>query len=196
MGMYLALAAVDDVTIKTILADPPLVWKVIAPDDPDMYEAARSTGGGSWFSKMFGKKELHGDVEISRPVEEADLDKAWHAIHYLLTGTAWEGEPPLNFLLRGGSEIGDIDVGYGTARAVDASAVKEINAALAELSEETLKNRFIPAEMMELQIYPEIWDRNPEEEDLFGYCIENFSDLKGFVGRAAENGLGIVISIQ
>ncbi len=47
---------------------------------------------------------------------EADLDKAWHGIHYLLTGTAWKGEPPLCYLVRGGQTIGDVEVGYGPAR--------------------------------------------------------------------------------
>jgi hypothetical protein len=45
---------------------------------------------------------------------ELDGDKAWHGIHFLLTGTAGEGTPPLDFIVRGGQEVGDIDVGYMT----------------------------------------------------------------------------------
>lgn len=44
--------------------------------------------------------------------DEEYLDKAWHGLHFLFTGTAWEGDPPLNFLVSGGREIGDVDVGY------------------------------------------------------------------------------------
>lgn len=41
------------------------------------------------------------------------MDKAWHGIHYLLTGTAWEGDPPLNFLVTGGREVGTEEIGIG-----------------------------------------------------------------------------------
>ena len=34
-----------------------------------------------------------------------DLDKAWHCLHYLLTGSAVGGEPPLDFLLQGGTAV-------------------------------------------------------------------------------------------
>jgi uncharacterized protein DUF1877 len=29
---------------------------------------------------------------------ELDVDKAWHGLHFLLTGSAWEGSFPLNFI--------------------------------------------------------------------------------------------------
>jgi hypothetical protein len=38
------------------------------------------------------------------------LEKSWHGLHFLLTGDAWMGDPPLNFLTMGGEEVGDIDV--------------------------------------------------------------------------------------
>ena len=33
------------------------------------------------------------DLDGFGPFADLDIDKAWHAIHFLLTGTAWEGEP-------------------------------------------------------------------------------------------------------
>jgi hypothetical protein len=38
---------------------------------------------------------------------ELDLDEAWHGIHFLLTGTAVEGQAPLDFLERGGRAGGE-----------------------------------------------------------------------------------------
>ena len=35
MSMVVSLSAVRDETIERLLADPPLVWQVIAPDDPE-----------------------------------------------------------------------------------------------------------------------------------------------------------------
>ena len=37
------------------------------------------------------------------------LEKAWHGLHYLLTGETWEGHGPLAFLLAGGEQLGDDD---------------------------------------------------------------------------------------
>jgi hypothetical protein len=48
--------------------------------------------------------------EQARPSgREVDLDKAWHGLHFLFTDSAWEGDEPGCFLVRGGQEIGDED---------------------------------------------------------------------------------------
>jgi hypothetical protein len=200
MGMVLGLAATDDETIEKLFADPPLIWKFLAPDDPEIYDGARKeqTGGGL-FARMFGRKPIAPPVEVAempRPVEEIDLDKSWHGIHYLLTKTGWEGEPPLNFLILGGEEVGSIDVGYGTARAFRSDEVSRIHEALQHIDGETLRSRFDPADMMGLEIYPEIWDRDPADDDTFGYCAEYFDDLKNFLARTTEAKLGLVISLS
>jgi hypothetical protein len=200
MGMVLGLAATDDETIGKLLADPPLIWKFLAPDDPEMYEEARKEQKGGWlFAKIFGRKATNPPVEVAEipmPVEEIDLDKSWHGIHYLLTKTAWEGEPPLNFLVLGGEEVGDIDVGYGTPRAFRSQEVREIHEALRPVNAETLRSRFDPAEMMELGIYPEIWDRDPDDDDTFGYCAEYFENLKEFLGRAVAIESGMIVFVS
>src|SRR5215204_5430284 len=148
MGMVLGLAATNDETIEKLLADPPLIWKFLAPDEPEMYEDARKAqkGAGCWRGYSVGRRRLLPEgAEIPSPVEEIDLDKSWHGIHYLLTKTAWAGEPPLSFLVLGGAEVGDIDVGYGTARAFRSDEVGRIHEELQPIEEETLRSRFDPA---------------------------------------------------
>jgi hypothetical protein len=70
---------------------------------------------------------LKAPERIEQFIEEertsTDLDKAWHGIHWLLTGTADSGSEPLCYLLAGGTQIGDIDVGYGPARSFSAEEV-------------------------------------------------------------------------
>jgi hypothetical protein len=53
MSMCLSICTLGDANIARVLADPPLVWKVISPDNPELYETARSEGGG-FFSRLFG----------------------------------------------------------------------------------------------------------------------------------------------
>lgn len=193
MGMCMGLCGVEDDTLGKLLRDPPLVWKLLAPDDPEAYDAARNAGR-SWFSRLLGRSPPPGEpVDIAPPMIETDLDKAWHGIHYLLTGSDWAGESPLNFLVKGGETIGDVDVGYGPARAVLSGELAQIHAALGTVTRDTLRSRFDPARMAELDIYPAIWKDEPGADDAFDYCADYFESLKAFIADAAARRLGIVI---
>ena len=56
MSMILELVALSDANIRRVLSDPPLVWKVVAPDDPEMYESARAEQPQpSLLSKLLGR---------------------------------------------------------------------------------------------------------------------------------------------
>jgi hypothetical protein len=174
--MILALTTVEDSTIRRLLEDPEQVWRVLAPDDPEMHPA--------------------------RPMELAagesnstDLDKAWHGIHYLLTGTEWEGTGPAAFLLAGGKEVGDVDVGYGPARALSASEVRAAHEHLAGLGDAELRSRFDPADMMEKDIYPTIWDRASEDDDTLGYLMEFVGILRSFLAETVARKRGLLIHI-
>jgi hypothetical protein len=199
MSMCLGLVALSDANIARVLEDPPLVWRVIAPDDPEPYQAARAEQTKpSLLSKLFGGAarrlpdlEMSGDEGLS-----TDLDKAWHGIHYLLTGTAWEGEHPHNFLLGGGTEVGTIDVGYGPARVLTAAETREALEALRQIGDADLRARFDPKDMLAREIYPEIWARKPEEEDTLGYLMEYFETLRGFLDQVVDAGLGVVVYIS
>ena len=57
MGMYLSLAALRQETIDRLHADPPLVWQIVAPDDPGAVARARGTlNRPGFFSRLFGKQ--------------------------------------------------------------------------------------------------------------------------------------------
>lgn len=197
MSMILSLAAVSDATIDRLHAHPALVWRVIEPDDAEALAAATASRPG-WLERLLGRT-----APVSLPPltlaegegETTDLDKAWHGIHYLLTGTAWEGKPPLNLLVGGGREVGKVDVGYGPARTLTAAETGAVAAALARLDDATLRGRFAPAEMMKLEVYPEIWDGDPEEDDSLGYLMEHLSQLRNSLNAASARGLGLLVTI-
>jgi hypothetical protein len=125
--------------------------------------------------------------------ESLDLDKAWHGIHYLLTRSGEGGEPPLGFLLRGGREVGDVDVGYGPARVLTAAEVRAAHEALERLPDAELRGRFDTAAMMASSIYPTIWDRDPAEDDTLGYLMAYVTELRRFLAETADAGIGLVI---
>jgi hypothetical protein len=123
-----------------------------------------------------------------------DLDKAWHGIHFLLTGSAWDGEGPLAYLLVGGRTVGEEDVGYGPARALSSAEVAAFDDALSKISMNEFRRRFDPKALLRAEIYPEIWLRDPEEDTL-GYLVEYFERLKQFVSSARKAEVGLILSL-
>ena len=196
MSMILGLTAVSEATIDRLLADPALVWRIIAPDLPQAYEEAHRPRV-SLLARLLGRKPpapTRAPVPVVEPEGPAiDLDKAWHGIHFLLTGTADGGDFPRNFLLLGGREVGDVDVGYGPARVMTAGETRAAHEMLEALPDDALRARFEPAEMMRREIYPEIWDRDPEEDDTLGYVMENVAALRRLLAAAAADRLGLVL---
>src|SRR5262249_19169224 len=92
-------------------------------------------------NKLLANPErIHNFIE--KEVGQVDLEKAWHGIHFLLTGSAWDGEEPLCYLVTGGEQIGEEDVGYGPARALKPQQVAAWASALSAVSVDELSNRF------------------------------------------------------
>jgi Domain of unknown function (DUF1877) len=86
-----------------------------------------------------------------------DIDKTWHAIHYLLTRCPDEADLPAGFLV-GGTPIGD-DLGYGPARIFKSNEVQEVAALMHRLPEDFVQSELKFSELQAADIYPTIWDR-------------------------------------
>ena len=102
----------------------------------------------------------------------------------------------MNFLVTGGREVGTDEVAYGPARTLSPDETREIAGALAALTDEDLRARFAPGEMMRRGIYPEIWDRDPAEDDTLGYLMEYVSQLRGTLASVVARGHGILVTIM
>ncbi len=196
MGVAAQVFALKEDRLALILAHPPLLMKLLAPDDEDAVrmmqdELAKPAG-------LFGflrKKPMAAlpDVEFSEEEQTpADLDKAWHAIHFLFTGVADNAAPPLNFLDAGGTPVPGSDVGLGASRVFSAAQTREMGQALAALSEDALMARYDGPKMVRLDIYPAIWER-PESRD---YVRENLKGLRDFLLKAAAEGKGLVVCMS
>ena len=132
--------------------------------------------------------------ESDEDQDEEDIEKSWHAIHYLLTGSAWGGDPPLNFLASGGKDIGDVDVGYGPARGFPSAEVAELAAALDPITADDLRSRLDRGAMANAQIYPDIWDES--EDELVDYIVPYFEATKSFVQGAAATSSALVVYLN
>lgn len=137
---------------------------------------------------------LFGEEDAYEDRSDLDLDKMWHAIHFLLTGGAHEERPPLDFLALGGEEMGD-DLGYGAPRACRSRVVREIAKALEALTPDAALARFDPDRMSSLSIYPEVWDREDERADQQAWLRQSYTALRDLVLRAARDELGLLVYI-
>lgn len=56
-----------------------------------------------------------------------DIDKSWHAIHFVLSGEVWgfDEDDPLSQVVLGGAPVNDDDMGYGPARLLEKDLVKK-----------------------------------------------------------------------
>src|SRR5258708_31641956 len=84
---------------------------------------------------------LYGGGSDATTRESVVLDKAWHAIHYILTGSRLGGDAPLNFLAAEGTPVGDVDVGFGPARVLTSQEVKAVASGLAPISPDDVAGR-------------------------------------------------------
>jgi hypothetical protein len=205
MGMVLGITQLDDRTIERVVADPPLVWLVVAADDRERYERARQDERRlqrpGFIARLFGAAPLPpppdapafalGDGEG----KEIDVDKSWHGMHYLLTRSAEGGTPPLDFLLEGGRTVGDEDVGYGPAWVFTAAETRGIAAAVAAISDEELRARYDPRAMDAADVYPSrIWVRDGDEA--LDYVMEYIAILRATLQEAVEMNRGLMLTLS
>lgn len=192
MSMIFNMLPVPTETLSFLQQNPSSITEFLYPG------SNQSPAGPGFFKRLFGAKPKDEPNTATNPIaelkrgEEISLDKSWHGLHYLFTGTTWEGEPPASFLLNWGSEIGDVDVGYGPARGFTAQETSTISHYLSSITIETLTQRYNPQRMMELEIYPTIWDRDGELD----YLLEYFPILSNFVNESRAKGMGFVVYLN
>ncbi|HLZ29153.1 MAG TPA: YfbM family protein [Chloroflexota bacterium] len=134
---------------------------------------------------------LYGAAADAR--ERVVLNKAWHAIHFALTGSRLGGEEPLNFLVSEGTPVGEVDVGFGPARVLTSQQVRQLAAALAPLEPDEVARRIDLGKFDQEVIYPGNWQRNGIGVD---YVLTNYRDMRDLIGRLAERGEGLVLYIN
>jgi len=162
-------------------------------------ESLGSEEGGSALLRLMATKGLfasggggtaHDTATSER--QTLSLDKAWHGVHYLLSGSAEEptAEAPGNAVL-GGTEIGDDDFGYGPARCFTPSEVADIAAALArpELEAEA-EARYQADKLTELSVYPGGWDADARE-----WLLDALEDLREFFHEAAAQECAVLTTL-
>jgi Domain of unknown function (DUF1877) len=120
-----------------------------------------------------------------------DVDKAWHAIHYMLTGNAKRGDDePASLAILGGVEVGG-DIGYGPARLLEPQDVARVADYLEKLPPEFFAEYYNPEAMDAMGIYPEIWMRDGEEG--LRYVRDWYQLLRTFYINSSKQNNGVLL---
>lgn len=159
MGIAAFFTSIPQQTLQSLLEDPEKVVELLYPDDDE------------------------------DPPNSMDVDKAWHGLHYLLTGEAEGSDEPLALAILEGTEIGP-ELDFGPARYLTADEVKAVAQALAALTPEALAQRYNPRDMQEKQIYPQIWERDDPND--VEYLLDFFPTLQQFYADAAMRGDAVI----
>lgn len=122
------------------------------------------------------------------------IDKAWHAIHFILSGKVWDcTEDPLSKMILSGNIINDEDIGYGPAMLITTEEVHNINNALKTVSEDWFRKRFSVSDMLANSIYSVSYN---EDEELFNYIYSLFRHAVAFFKDAEINNQCILFFIN
>lgn len=124
-----------------------------------------------------------------------DVDKAWQAVHFALAGDPWSTAGPLGQTVLGGEPFGPA-VGPEPARWLPAEAVRAIARQLAALTPEQFEQRLDFPAMQRAEVYPMIWDEDPEADGLIGYVCGGYEQLRDGYAQAAGAGQGFVITLR
>lgn len=167
MGMTATVYVVSASDMDRILAEPELVNQL-------------------WTCQMGSR-----DAE-NLPRRECDLDKAWWAIMFVLGGNSDpDPDPPADFLIAGGTPIGDITTGLGPVRYLRGDALAQIAAFLEPIDEAAFDRAFDHAALLRENIYA-IGDDEAEDRE---YVVGGYVALRELVLSAARNGECVVLTV-
>lgn len=122
------------------------------------------------------------------PTTILSLDKAWAGLHYVLTGTAWDGAGPAAFLLHGGDHLGTVERGLSIPRAIRVASLPAIAAALSSLPPERFEKRLASAPA------DDVYGMSGELEEDREWLTGELDRLRAFVDEAIAARQGLVVT--
>jgi len=124
------------------------------------------------------------------------LDKAWHLIHFLLSGAtsmdvAGPGSAPAAQIILGIHKTA-YESGYGPALYLFADEVQRCATVFSSIPDQSIQDRLINSKNVEREIYGGVWSGNEKEGEMLLGVI---SRVRTFFTEAADAGDGIFKAI-
>lgn len=171
--------------------------------DPN-YTPPKQPAWVRWIARLLGgytpPMELpEPPPELARNGAEIDLDKAWHALQWLLTkplskseGDEWELPPPEGTLLSAGAPVEGSDHGYGDERAIYPEETSSFAEFLLQTPWSEVASRYDAAAMDSAGVYPTGWG----EPDRLEWLEDIYGRLRAFVQETRNESLGMVVQLS
>lgn len=193
MGVCCVVYAVSDQNLDAILADPPLVWRVVEPDDDSSYlEALEAAARPSFMHRLLGRRAAPVEPK-SLPLDGpqwrfVDLDKSWDGLNRVLTTLV----PSAPAFFDAPTCPGGIEVGYGPAMYQRSDVVSALATAWAGLSQADLRQALATTDFSGAYLEG-VWKQRDGEA--LAYLSENFAGLQAFLALAQTHRLGTLIQM-
>ena len=188
MGVAYCLKRASDAELALLQGKPKLIGQFLY-EDPDTYEQPETLG--SRIGKFFGGAAASPDITFA-PREEIDLDKAWHVLHFLLTGSNTDEPHPLNLIGHDWPPLANVNNGLGPPMAVSSAALREFHAAFDRVSDDEIMQRWDADQIREADLY--IGDVLADEgEEGQEYVLEYLVRFRKFVTDCVQGADGTVV---
>jgi hypothetical protein len=183
MSIIMVVTAVSDEVAEGLVAEPAGFQRFMFGGDL-VFESAEER------ADFYRSGRLPRSLQDAVPPQRVDMDKAWAAIHHVLS--KWGSV--LAFLQEGGREIRQLEKrgrkrGRVLARAFSAAEVAEIHRGLGDISDSAFSAAFNPEQLKAEHVYPDVWD-----EHGLDYVLPWFRRMKAFVEERVGRGEGILVS--
>lgn len=193
MGVCFVAYAVSDQNIDAILADPPLVWRVVSQEDDSSYlNALKAASRRSLLDRLLGRTPVLLEPKtllLDEPQQHfVDLDKSWDGLNRVLAALT----PSAPDFFDAPQCPGGIEVGYSPALYQRSPVVAQVAAAWADISMDDLTRALQSVDFRGAYL-DGVWLRRDEEA--LSYLKENFILLQAFVVHARRHGLGALIQM-
>jgi uncharacterized protein DUF1877 len=200
MGMTCTLRRASDADVRQLVADPTQVASFLYGPAP-VVRRVQPRGVLGLILRLLPIRIEEVDPSAPPPAppgdDVLDLEKSWHGLHFLFTGSAQDTPLPNGFLISGGSDL-ESDDDDSAPRLLNADQVRAIHTFLQSLSRDELTRRFDAQRMTELEIYPDaIWMRDKNgDHSARDHLLDAFDELQTFIAVTHERGQAIVVQIS
>lgn len=191
MGVCLIACSIAPANLARLLADPPLVWRLLEADDDSAYlrQLALEARPTLWQRLRGQRPPAPVPQQLALAPGEGrmlDLDKSWDGLRCCLRHIA----PQVPDLFAGDGQVGSFEVGYGPALFVRPETLARAAAAFDGLQDAQLLQALRTADFSGAYLAT-LW--TTRSDDAVDYLLENAHDLQDFLRHAAAHGQGAVL---
>lgn len=193
MGICFVAYSISTRNLERVLADPPLVWRVIDPDDDASYLRQLAAGSKrSLLQRLFAKPSpapvLSPLVFSEAERRILDIDKSWDGLRTCIRACA----PDAPDLIAGEGTVGDFEIGYGPALYAGRESLAGFSAALDRIGEAMLLDKLRTENFKDVYLSG-TWKQN--DADSMSYLLENFRELHAFARHCAVHEQAAIIQL-